>query len=131
MRVLLTASGERVALGASRVYTLGRDSKCDIVARDLACSRRHALVTVDADAKSVYVEDLGSSNGTYVNDERIADRTLLKLGSRVRIGGTVYVLHSATARSPSELDLAEAGTLTMGIEEELQGIVDRDGENED
>jgi len=37
-----------------------------------------------------YVEDLGSTNGTYVNEKRVSGEAQLKLDSRVRIGETIF-----------------------------------------
>ena len=111
MRILLTPSGGRVALAPKRSYVLGRDSECDIVAHDLACSRQHAKITVSDDGKTVHVEDLGSSNGTWVNDEKIGRRTILRLGGRFRIGASVFAL--SLAKLPKNVSLMDAGTLVF------------------
>jgi pSer/pThr/pTyr-binding forkhead associated (FHA) protein len=66
---------------------VGRDGDVDIVLSDDAVSGRHALVMQDATGTSV--EDLGSRNGTFVNEERVEGRRHLSDGDRLRVGNTV------------------------------------------
>jgi ABC transport system ATP-binding/permease protein len=62
---------------------LGRESaSADLVIEDPGVSRRHARVLTETGA--VIVEDLGSSNGTYVNGERISGAVELAAGDRSR-----------------------------------------------
>jgi pSer/pThr/pTyr-binding forkhead associated (FHA) protein len=75
--------------------TIGRED-CDIVVPDPAMSRRHAAVrTLDS---GIAIEDLGSTNGTFVNDRRIYGIAELKQGDRVRFGNTVWELQAAPVR---------------------------------
>jgi pSer/pThr/pTyr-binding forkhead associated (FHA) protein len=68
------------------VSTIGRDPSAGIVLDDVEVSRRHAVVSVDADA--VVIQDLESTNGVWVNDERIAEERAIRPGDRVRLGST-------------------------------------------
>ncbi len=68
-------SGERV---------VGRFRECDIILPSENVSRRHARLVVEHDA--LFVEDMGSANGTFVNGERIRERVALGDGAVVRIG---------------------------------------------
>jgi pSer/pThr/pTyr-binding forkhead associated (FHA) protein len=65
----------------------------DIPLADATISSRHAALVVDANA-GITVEDTGSTNGTYVNDEHIGmnGRRELKDGDRVRFGGFTTVV---------------------------------------
>lgn len=64
--------------------TIGRDAESDIRLNDLSVSRSHArLVRVFRD---FYVEDLQSTNGTFLNDRQVS-KHMLKLGDLLRIGG--------------------------------------------
>ena len=76
----LEGAGEFVLRPGS--FHVGRHSDCEvrIEVRDLG--RRHARLTVTPDG--VFVEDLNSANGTFINDERVAGRQVLPDGSRVR-----------------------------------------------
>ncbi|MHA7143085.1 FtsK/SpoIIIE domain-containing protein [Arthrobacter sp. TmT3-37] len=65
-------------------YTIGRAGS-DIVIADPSLSRRHALLTVTAD--SILLEDLGSANGTFVDDERIIG-TGITVSAGLRFGAS-------------------------------------------
>src|SRR6188472_2332043 len=84
------ASGARqgqAADVAGERFLVGRGSDCDLTLADTEASRRHALLRPQADG-SVVLEDLGSTNGTYVNGQRISGPVTLRGGERVRIGET-------------------------------------------
>lgn len=66
---------------------IGRNPECTLVLSDDFASGRHARIYRDGDGWRI--DDLGSTNGTYVGDERIGEGTPLTEGSRVRIGQTV------------------------------------------
>jgi hypothetical protein len=68
------------------VVTIGRLPESDVVVDDPGASRQHARIS-SADGEFV-VTDLGSTNGTLVNDEMIRERTLAD-GDRITIGETV------------------------------------------
>ena len=70
-----------------REYILGRDPSCDILLDSPGVSRRHARLTQEGDG--YVLEDLGSSNGTFVNDERLAAPRRLKSGDEVKLGQSV------------------------------------------
>jgi diguanylate cyclase (GGDEF)-like protein len=73
---------------ASERTVLGRDRDCDIaLCVDGAVSRRHAAIELRDDLHVIV--DLRSTNGTYVNDEAIRDRTL-STGDLVRVGGHIF-----------------------------------------
>jgi diguanylate cyclase (GGDEF)-like protein len=67
--------------------TLGRSNKCDIQIDQESVSRAHSKV-VNA-GRSVRIRDLGSTNGTYVNDELVEERTLVD-GDLIKIGRTIF-----------------------------------------
>jgi hypothetical protein len=67
--------------------TLGRAAGCSMVLDDSFVSQVHARVF--RQGSDVFVEDLGSTNGTFVDDERITSPTRLRRGGRLRIGNTV------------------------------------------
>ncbi|GAB95373.1 pSer/pThr/pTyr-binding forkhead associated (FHA) protein [Kineosphaera limosa] len=81
--------GTTVPLKESGVL-LGRNPECTLVLDDDYASGRHARVYLDD--KTWYVEDLGSTNGTHVNGEKITAPTPLQAGSQLRIGTTVLEL---------------------------------------
>src|SRR5215208_5291124 len=72
--------------------TIGREG-CDIVLPDPEVSRRHAALRMTESGPAV--EDLGSSNGTFVNTQRIEGVRQLNEGDVVRFGNTEWELRGA------------------------------------
>ncbi|HYD09205.1 MAG TPA: FHA domain-containing protein [Acidimicrobiales bacterium] len=67
--------------------TLGRAAGCTITLDDTYASQLHARVfTKDG---QWFVEDLGSTNGTYLNAKRVSSPLAIKRGDRIKIGATV------------------------------------------
>lgn len=64
---------------------IGRSSSSDYVISDSVVSSSHALITV-SDSGDVYIEDLGSKNGTFVNGAKIKSKTTLTSSSTVLLG---------------------------------------------
>ena len=78
---------------------LGREpGSADLVLDDPGVSRRHARVLPDHGG--VLVEDLGSSNGTYVNGQRISGPVALGAGDELQVGATVVGVRHATLTAP-------------------------------
>src|SRR3954463_8807411 len=69
-------------------FTIGRDVKNNIVVDLDNVSRRHAKITTK-EGKS-YVVDLGSTNGTYLNDNEVLQETPLRTGDYVKVGGSIF-----------------------------------------
>lgn len=67
--------------------TIGRSDKSTLVLDDTYVSQVHARIFARGD--SYMVEDLGSTNGTYLNRRRITSPSELQRGDRVKIGKTV------------------------------------------
>lgn len=79
--------GRSVALtGRGRI---GRQMGCMVRIDDSRASREHSQIDYDPQLKHHVVTDLESRNGTYVNDQKIAEPTILNPGDRIRIGDTV------------------------------------------
>jgi pSer/pThr/pTyr-binding forkhead associated (FHA) protein len=74
--------------------TIGRDATNDIVINDAEVSRRHARLTFQG-GKYV-LEDLGSTNGTFVNGQRLAGPRVLKAGEVVSFGEQIILVFEVT-----------------------------------
>ena len=70
--------------------TVGRAAGCQVALEDNYVSQLHARVfTRDG---GVWVEDLGSTNGTYLNDQRVSAPLVLRRGDQLKVGSTVMEL---------------------------------------
>src|SRR5512147_157929 len=78
--------------------TIGRDSTNEIVINDAEVSRRHARLTFQG-GKYV-LEDLGSTNGTFVNGQRLAGPRVLKAGEVVSFGEQIILVFEAINADP-------------------------------
>lgn len=76
---------------------IGRSSSCGLTLPDRFLSRQHSRVF--RDAGQIFVEDLGSRNGTLVNGEPIRAPRRLKPGDVVKVSGSVITVHSSGERS--------------------------------
>lgn len=77
--------------------TIGRDPGTDLTLNDSGVSRNHARISPDPEGASI--EDLGSSNGTYVNGERIEAARRLTDGDEIQMGGAVLRVAEGTAET--------------------------------
>lgn len=78
---------------------VGRSRSCDVRIKDDTVSRLHAALLWSGDILTL--EDLGSSNGTYLNGERLEHPTRLKSGDEIRFGGvSVQVEAPGTTPAP-------------------------------
>ena len=81
--------GEVISLDKAPLL-IGRGNDAAIRLDDDYVSTRHARIAASGD--QWFVEDLGSTNGTYIGSRRLTQPTTLQLGSQVRIGKTVLEL---------------------------------------
>jgi diguanylate cyclase (GGDEF)-like protein len=77
--------GRRVQLGTAP-FEIGRSSASDLFIDQESISRHHARISFDG--TSYWASDLGSTNGTYVNDEQVREQRL-RDGDQVRIGRSI------------------------------------------
>jgi len=66
---------------------IGRTEECDVEVNDLEVSRRHFRLFVENNRW--FVQDLGSTNGTYVNKLRV-DRYIVNPGDKIKVGQTLF-----------------------------------------
>jgi pSer/pThr/pTyr-binding forkhead associated (FHA) protein len=82
-------AGETVSLDEAPLL-IGRGSDAAIRLDDDYVSTRHARIAASGD--QWFVEDLGSTNGTYLGSQRLSQPATIQLGSQVRIGKTTLEL---------------------------------------
>jgi pSer/pThr/pTyr-binding forkhead associated (FHA) protein len=105
------AAGRQLQL--ERSITIGRDPDADLVLEDGEASRHHARVTPNPDGSAI-VEDLGSTNGTFVNHNELHGPARLDPGDELLIGVTVIQLRSREqiAAQPSAVIAVPRALLT-------------------
>lgn len=79
-------TGQEISI--DRDMLIGRHQSADIALQAAEISRKHAAFLIKEDA--LWVQDLGSSNGTFVNDVRIAEETRLKEGDLVQFASLKF-----------------------------------------
>ena len=97
--------GGEYPLPANREIVVGRSSELDMVLVEDMVSRRHAKIIVSDE--QIVIQDLGSTNGTFVNGEKIK-RAKLNEGDRILIGTSIIKLVAA--------DPAQAGASLQKME---------------
>ena len=85
---------------------IGRDPNVDLTIPSPAVSRRHARLT--REGEGYLLEDLGSSNGTFLNGERLLDRRLLKSGDQVRLGQAITFTYEAPVTAAVQQTVASS-----------------------
>ncbi|XP_052595092.1 centrosomal protein of 170 kDa protein B isoform X2 [Peromyscus californicus insignis] len=101
---LVSSSGTRHRLPRELIF-VGRD-ECELMLQSRSVDKQHAVINYDQDRDEHWVKDLGSLNGTFVNDVRIPDQKYitLKLNDVIRFGydSNMYVLERVQHRVPEE-----------------------------
>ena len=96
--IIESADGEQRIPLSSPVYVIGRGLDCEVRLADQSLSRRHARVLVQESGCSI--EDLGSSNGTFVNGERLSGEVALAAGDIVHFGEVSAVFTEEVEAAP-------------------------------
>ena len=125
-------NGKNYSIPKHGELTLGRVSDNDIALMDPSISRRHCAFTM-AGGRFV-VQDKGSSNGTYVNDER-KQAHALQAGDRVRVGPLLFLFDieeesvefAETNTSPAPAATGATAETTPTMDLPMQGLVGNPG----
>lgn len=89
--VRVTKNGQTTPVPLSHERTLiGRHDDCQIRVPIAGMSRKHCEITISDG--SIHINDLGSSNGTFVNQDRVSGATPLAAGDLISFGGLVFVV---------------------------------------
>ena len=87
-------------LFAATKLTVGREGHNDVVISDVRCSREHCVFRKLND--HWYVDDLGSSNGTFVNGNRVERTQKLRPGDRITVASQ-KLMYAATVVDPQDI----------------------------
>jgi pSer/pThr/pTyr-binding forkhead associated (FHA) protein len=100
---VVSGPGAGQTVDVDEEVVIGREDT-DLAIDDEEMSRRHAVVR--RHANRLQVEDLGSTNGTFVDGTRIAEPTLLGGGAEIKVGATVLVVEGVLPVSDPSGDIA-------------------------
>src|SRR5688572_4252940 len=119
-----TASFQEFELTRPEII-IGRDSKVDVVISSPVVSQRHARLIQEGEG--YVLEDLGSSNGTYLNGQRLVGRHPLKSGDQIRLGSAIILTYEATPLGTETIvrsapPLAYSGSQTV-MGEDIESLV--------
>ncbi len=95
LRVLKEYDADEIYEVGKKPVSIGRDNSNDIVILDDLVSRRHARVFLEGD--EYWIEDLNSTNGTYLNNVPI-ERSPLKSGDKINIGKATIMVQETNER---------------------------------
>jgi serine phosphatase RsbU (regulator of sigma subunit) len=120
---LLTAAGERRRLPVSGGrLIIGRGSDSDVFLPDHLLSRRHA--EIEPRGGAFYIIDLGSTNGTFLNGERVVGERRLHNGDLIAVGESKLVFSDGTNETSSD-NVALLGAESYKIDELRSRITSR------
>ena len=93
---------------------------------DIEISRQHARIASDADGRYL-IEDLGSTNGTYVNGSAIDSPVMLETGDRIEMGTSAVIVHGAPPPPTPEtmVEPEPAGSPPPGASATPETLVER------
>ncbi|NXB36413.1 CE170 protein, partial [Eulacestoma nigropectus] len=99
---LVSSGGTRHRLPREMIF-VGRDD-CELMLQSRSVDKQHAVLNYDASTDEHLVKDLGSLNGTFVNDVRIPEQTYitLKLEDKLRFGYDILAIKMHKMRVPEE-----------------------------
>lgn len=104
---LLLRDQDGTPLPLHAITLIGRDEECHIVLTDTMVSRYHTKLTVK-NASTVLVEDLNSSNGTFVNGQRVRAPRTMTIGDELRLHEVRLRLTSAESSNADATMMASA-----------------------
>jgi hypothetical protein len=90
--------GKTFSIEKNEVF-IGRDIANDVLINDAEVSRRHARISIQAG--NYVIEDLGSTNGTFVNGQKLAVPRVLRVGDTVMFGENVSLTFEMAAYDPN------------------------------
>lgn len=99
--------GKTYPLSKSEIY-IGRDVSNDISVNDAEISRKHARLTMEGD--TFVVEDLGSTNGTFVDAQRLMGPHVLQPGELIMFGENVGMTFETLSYDPNATVVAAGGS---------------------
>jgi pSer/pThr/pTyr-binding forkhead associated (FHA) protein len=103
-------AGRRIEIRAGTILRIGRTAKSDYaLSEDSYLSGQH--FAIENDGNEARARDLGSSNGTFVNGERVVSENVLREGDSLTAGGSTFSIHIDSIAQPSKEPPSRVSTL--------------------
>jgi hypothetical protein len=103
-------TGRRIEVRAGTILRIGRTAKSDYaLGEDSYLSGQH--FAIENDGNEARARDLGSSNGTFVNGERVVSENVLREGDSLTAGGSTFTIHVDSAAQPAREPSPRVSTL--------------------
>jgi len=99
-----TSKGKAITINKPE-FAIGRDPSCNLRPASQAVSKRHCILRMRDD--QAFIEDLKSTNGTFLNEQQIQGERELRHGDRLKIGPLDFVVQLETAaqvEKPTQVD---------------------------
>jgi pSer/pThr/pTyr-binding forkhead associated (FHA) protein len=107
--------GGEFPLRMNREIIIGRSSDLDMVLVEDMVSRRHAKIS--SNEAEVFIQDMGSTNGTFVNGEKIAGQALLHEGDRILVGTSIIKVVAVEGAVASQTEAEARRRLEAGAQQ--------------
>ncbi|GEM_PF-6506887 len=121
--VVVTAKGRFEHEVDKNYISIGRSKDNDIIIDDLSVSRKHAILEKDETGK-LYLTDLNSSNGTYINNIRIKEKTPVTSNDQILLGKATMIIEAIDSEDFQGTVRVDASkireTLEKGMGQNLQ-----------
>src|SRR5580698_8284801 len=103
-------AGRRIEVRAGTILRIGRTAKSDYaLGEDSYLSGQH--FAIENDGNEARARDLGSSNGTFVNGERVTSENVLREGDSLTAGGSTFTIHIDAVGQPTREPASRVSTL--------------------
>src|SRR5580692_6261646 len=103
-------AGRKIEVRAGTILRIGRTAKSDYaLGEDSYLSGQH--FAIENDGNEARARDLGSSNGTFVNGERVASESVLREGDSLTAGGSTFTIHIDASAQPAKEPSPRVSTL--------------------
>ncbi len=116
LEAVIGSEVKRFSLDPTSVCRIGRGAQNTIVLADNQVSRNHAMVQC-METGEYYLTDLGSRNGTFINQRRATTPVILRAGDHITIGGQEFTFHGG--RQAEQATRMEAGETVVDFAQRL------------
>ena len=101
----LVSAADKSELLIDKVIVAGRSEQCELVVKQGQTSRQHSRIG-PAD-NGIWIEDLQSTNGTFINDKPVVGKILATHGDIIKFDTALYVVVDSTIKSPDDTSAEE------------------------